>query len=183
MPLIRVIVRIMLLVFFLFSFSYGRFFISTVFFVLSILDIIMKKAGKVFLDLSIAFWLGIAMNPALVFYYETEKIRFHVLEDQYEKVVEENMPSLINDREWDFIDIKSRILCDTSIVCRKKNESVMILFISETAGNLTGYAYCSDERAFQMLDEFEYYDKINEHWSVFEMYPLKTDSDCYEEVT
>ncbi len=174
MPLIMAILRIMFLVIYLFSFTYGRFFISIIFFILSIIDLFQKKAGRVFIDLSIAFLLDTAMNPALEPYYQAERIRFHVLERQYEEVVEETVPSLINDTKADCIDIKSRILCDSSIICRKKDESVTILFITGSTGNLTGYAYCSDERAFQMLDEYDYYDRINEHWSIFKMYPLNT---------
>ncbi len=133
----------------------------------------MKKAGMVFIDLCIAFLLDTAMNPALELYYQTEKIRFHVLESRYEQVVKETIPSLINDTEGECIDINSHILCDSDILYRKRDKSVAILFTTGSTGNLTGYAYCSDENAFQMLEEYDYYDKINEHWSVFKMYPLK----------
>lgn len=171
--LIMTFIRIFFIVLYFFSFTYGRFFISIFFFILSITDIFMKKAGMVFIDLCIAFLLDTAMNPALELYYQTEKIRFHVLESRYEQVVKETIPSLINDTEGECIDINSHILCDSDILCRKRDKSVAILFTTGNTGNLTGYAYCSDENAFQMLEEYDYYDKINEHWSVFKMYPLK----------
>ena len=76
----------------------------------------MKKAGMVFIDLCIAFLLDTAMNPALELYYQTEKIRFHVLESRYEQVVKETIPSLINDTEGECIDINSNILCDSDIL-------------------------------------------------------------------
>ena len=92
-------IRIFFLVLYLFSFTYGRFFISIFFFILSITDIFLKKAGMVFIDLGIAFLLDTAMNPALELYYQTEKIRFHVLESRYEQAVKETIPLLMNDTE------------------------------------------------------------------------------------
>ncbi len=172
--LIMAVVRIICLILYLFSFTYGRFFISIFFFVLSITGVFMKKAGMVFLDLSIAFLLGTAMNPALEFYYQTEKLRFLALERQYEQAVKETIPALTDDTEAECIDTDFLFLCESDILCRKRKESVTILFPTENTGNLTGYAYCSDASAFEMLDEYDYYDKINEHWAVFKMYPLKT---------
>ncbi len=167
------VIRILLLALYLFSFTYGRFFISIFFFALSIIDVFRKKAGMVFFDLSIAFVLGIAMNPALIFYYETEKLRFYFLESQYQQAAQNTLDALADGTEPERIATKYRFLCDSSISCHKNGESVMVLFPTEITGNVTGYAYCFDGSSFQMLDVFDYYEKINEHWSVFKMYPLK----------
>lgn len=172
--LIMTIIKIFFIVLYLFSFTYGRFFISIFFFILSIADIFMKKAGMVFIDLCIAFLLDTAMNPALELYYQTEKIRFRILESRYEQAIKETLPSLTHNTEGECMDINSYILSDSDILCKKKDNSVAILFTTGTTGNVTGYAYCSDENAFQMLDEYDYYDKINECWSVFKMYPYKS---------
>lgn len=172
-------VKLAFLVFYLFSFTYGRFFVTLLFFILSIADVVMKKAGRVFIDLSIAFILFIVANPALYFYYQVEELRFHILEKQYNQVIEENLSSFNECAELNHQDINNSLLCDDSkVFYMKENDSVLALFSTGNTGNVTGYLYCSDKDAWKLAEQYDFYNKIDDHWAVFKMYPLKEHLAC-----
>lgn len=167
-------IRLVLFIVYLFSFTYGRSFITLLFFILGIVDVFMKKPVRVFIDLSAAFILYILSNPALDFYYQIEGLRFHILENQYNQTVEKKIPNFVECTELNYQDIDSSLLCDDSkIFYQKKDNSVLALFTTGNYGNLTGYIYCSDENAWKMAEQYDFYSKINNHWGVFKMYPLK----------
>lgn len=167
-------VKLLLLVFYLFSFTYGRFFVTLLFFISSIADVFMKKPGWVFADLSASFILYIVSNPAMSFYYGMEELRFHVLEKQYNKVIEENLPGFNDCSQLNYKNIASSFLCDDSkVFYQKENDSVLALFTTGDSGNLTGYVYCSDDSAWELAEQYDFCSKINNHWAVFKMYPLK----------
>lgn len=172
-------VKLFLLIFYLFSFTYGRFFVTLLFFILSIADVFMKKSGRVFIDLSMAFILYIVANPALLFYYYMEEMRFNILEKQYNHVIEEKLPDFNECTELNYQDIDNSLLCyDSKVFYQKENDSVLALFSTGSAGNLTGYLYCSDEDAWEMAGQYDFYSKIDSHWGVFKMYPIKENLAC-----
>lgn len=167
-------VDLILLIMYLFSFTYGRFFVTLFFFILSIINIFTKKAGLVFINLSITFILYMATNPALDFYYRLEGLRFSILQNQYNNIIEETLPNLDDCMELNHQDINNPFLCDDSkVFYQKDNGSVFALFTTGSSGNVTGYIYCSDENAWALASKYDFCSKINDHWATFKMYPLK----------
>ncbi len=167
-------INLILLLIYLFSFTYGRFFVTLFFFISSIVNIFMKRASKVFINLFIAFILYMAANPALSFYYQLEELRFNILERQYKNIIEKTLPTLDDCLEVNYQDIDNPFLCDDSkVFYQKDNGSVFAFFTTGSSGNITGYLYCSDENAWKLAEKYDFYSKIDSHWAVFKMYPLK----------
>jgi len=170
--ILNVLIHIIFLILFLFGFTYVRFFVGVVFFIISIIQLIQKKwlwfAMDLVLVVCLYFWSGPSRFPEM--FYELEQIRFEILQEQYQEEVENLIETLEDNEGFEKTKIENWLLSEGKEVWYKKLEdSILIIFVTESV-NVNGYAWHSDEIAYSWMNTFYKVDEIEKDWAMYQMY-------------
>lgn len=174
--IIYVIIHMFLILVFIFGFTYVKFAVRVGIFILTVASIVRKKWLRFAADLMLMVVLFFASRPGRYawMFYDLEQIRFHLLQNQYQKTVEKLLNNLEESEELNYLKIENPLLSSGNrILYRKLNNSVMILFTTEYI-DISGYAWYSDDEAYNwMKSEYYFYllNPLDEEWAMFQMYP------------
>lgn len=168
--ILRIIMILFLLLLFLFGFTYGRLFILLFFLGLAVADLVRKKIwlfADIIIVVTLHFFLTPGRGPAV--YDDLERVRFMLLQNQYEKATENIINAHPDDMEYQRIEDCCKWFLGGDIDYRKEEESVVIFFITEYV-DVSGYVYYSDEAAKDFMKDCERIEPIKDHWMWVQIY-------------
>ncbi len=180
---ILAVVRIILLVVYIFAFTYGSFGIFLLFILFFLGDIIkikelknkntrMKRGVSLVADGLIIGLLWFTLTPGAypVLYYKSEELRYRILHTHYQQAAEQILPHL-DETEWmnrRSYQVDLPFLTDESFLSYRKNgDAILLLFGTGNADRESGIAYFSNEEAYKMMEYYRYYNKVDENWAVY----------------
>lgn len=165
-------ISLLLLSLFLFGFTYLRFFILLLFAGVTVIDLIKHRKRWLLVDITIIILLYFAIGPGRfpLLFQSLERMRFMILQNQYENEAEVILNNYPEDTDYQMIDGCNWMLTSHGTVnYQRKEESAVIFFMTDYT-EVSGYVYYTDETAMEYMKDCVMVEKIKDHWLMVQMY-------------
>lgn len=130
------------------------------------------KKNMAFTEIALIVLLYFSISPGhFPFLFQSlERMRFMILQNQYENEAEVILKNYLEDVDYQMIEGCNWMLTSHGTVnYQRKEENAVIFFITDYT-EVSGYVYYSNQTAFDWMKNCAQIENINDHWMMVQMY-------------